>query len=60
VIETPAYDLTIFKLHFGKLTLKAEKESEQERSKKGVSSRTFLDGPNSDLVACPDPDLIRP
>jgi len=28
----------------------AEQESEQERSKKGPSSRTSLDGPNSDLV----------
>jgi hypothetical protein len=28
----------------------AEQESEQERSKKGPSSRTFLDGPNFDLV----------
>jgi hypothetical protein len=23
VVETPVYDLTVFKLHFGKLTLKA-------------------------------------
>ena len=28
VIETPAYDLTIFKLHFGKLTLKAYTKGE--------------------------------
>jgi hypothetical protein len=35
----------------------AEQESEQERSK---GCHTSLDGPNFDLVACPDPDLIRP
>lgn len=29
VIETPAYDLTIFKLHFGKLTLKAYTKGER-------------------------------
>src|SRR5206468_12021303 len=28
VLETPAYDLTIFKLHFGKLTLKAYSKGE--------------------------------
>ena len=28
VVETPAYDLTIFKLHFGKLTLKAYTKGE--------------------------------
>ena len=28
VVETPAYDLTIFKLHFGKLTLKAYSKGE--------------------------------
>lgn len=29
VVETPAYDLTIFKLHFGKLTLKAYTKGER-------------------------------
>jgi hypothetical protein len=28
VVETPAYDLTVFKLHFGKLTLKAYSKGE--------------------------------
>src|SRR6267378_1900346 len=28
VVETPSYDLTIFKLHFGKLTLKAYTKGE--------------------------------
>ena len=28
MVETPAYDLTIFKLHFGKLTLKAYTKGE--------------------------------
>ncbi len=29
VVETPTYDLTIFKLHFGKLTLKAYTKGER-------------------------------
>ena len=28
MVETPSYDLTIFKLHFGKLTLKAYTKGE--------------------------------
>ena len=29
VLETPAYDLTVFKVHFGKLTLKAYTKGER-------------------------------
>jgi hypothetical protein len=30
------------------------------KEQEGRVERTSVDGPNSDLMACPDPDLIRP
>ncbi|HZD24000.1 MAG TPA: hypothetical protein VE569_11450 [Acidimicrobiia bacterium] len=41
MVETPRYDLTIFKLHFGRLTLKAYTKGEHVLRFEAVAHNTY-------------------